>query len=148
MKKLLVIQVAGLGHAFAARHGLREVGGCAVRPLEPVFPALTCTAQATLRTGLPPSGHGMVANGFFEAALRKPLFWEQSAGLVGGTRVWERFRANGGTVGLLFFQQSLGESVDQWLSPAPVHTHGGGMIMGCHSRPADQIGRASCRERV
>ena len=145
MKKLLVIQVAGLGHAFAARHGLREVGGCAARPLEPVFPALTCTAQATLRTGLPPSGHGVVANGFFEATLRKPLFWEQSAGLVGGPRVWERFRAAGGTVGLLFFQQSLGESVDQWLSPAPVHTHGGGMIMGCHSRPADLYGRLSKR---
>ena len=145
MKKLLVIQVAGLGHAFASRHGLREVGGCAARPLEPVFPALTCTAQATLRTGLPPAAHGMVANGFFETALRKPLFWEQSAGLVGGPRVWERFRARGGTVGLLFFQQSLGERVDQWLSPAPVHTHGGGMLMGCHSRPADLYGRLAAR---
>jgi hypothetical protein len=83
----------------------------------------------------------MVANGFFDAALRKPLFWEQSASLIDGPRIWERFRARGGTVGLMFLQQSLGESVDQWLTPAPVHTHGGGLIMGCHSRPADLSGR-------
>ena len=143
MKKLLVIQVAGLGHAFATRNGLKEVGGCAVRPLATVFPALTCTAQATLRTGLSPAEHGMVANGFFETALRKPLFWEQSARLVGGPRIWDGFRSRGGTVGLMFFQQCLGESADQWLSPAPVHTHGGGLIMGCHSRPSDLYGRLS-----
>ncbi len=145
MKKLLVIQTAGLGHAFALRNGMHEIGGCKLRPLQPVFPALTCTAQATLRTGLPPSRHGMVANGFFEETLRKPLFWEQSAALVGGPRIWERFRERGGTVAAAFLQQSLGESVDQWLSPAPVHTHGGGLIMGCHSRPADLYGRLAAR---
>lgn len=145
MKKLLVIQVAGLGHAFAERNGLREIAGCPVRSFEPVFPALTCPAQATLRTGLPPSGHGMIANGFFDATLRKPFFWEQSSALVAGPRVWEGFRARGGTVGLMFLQQSLGEAVDQWLSPAPVHTHGGGMIMGCHSRPVDLYARLAKR---
>jgi predicted AlkP superfamily pyrophosphatase or phosphodiesterase len=145
MKKLLVIQVAGLGHAFAERNGLREVGGCPVRPLEPVFPALTCPAQATLRTGLPPSGHGVLANGFLDATLRRPFFWEQSSALVAGPRVWDAFQARGGTVGLMFLQQSLGENVDQWLSPAPIHTHGGGLIMGCHARPADLYARLSKR---
>ncbi len=135
MKKTLVLQVAGLGYDFALRGGAREVGGLAVRPMRPVFPALTCTAQATLRTGLPPAGHGMVANGFFDAALRKPWFWEQSAALVSGPRIWDAFRARGGTVGLAFIQQSLGEDVDQILSPAPLHTHGGGLIMGFYSKP-------------
>jgi predicted AlkP superfamily pyrophosphatase or phosphodiesterase len=141
MKKLLVIQVAALGHAFAARNGLRELAGMAARPLAPVFPALTCTAQATLRTGLPPAGHGMVANGFFDATLRRALIWEQSSALVAGPRVWDAFRARGGSVALAFFQQSLGEQVDQLVSPAPIHTHGGGMIMGCYSRPADFASR-------
>ncbi len=41
MKKLLVIQVAALGHAWAERHGVRTVAGLPLRPLAPVFPALT-----------------------------------------------------------------------------------------------------------
>jgi len=135
MKKLLVIQVAGLGHDFAARNGVREIAGMPLRPMAPVFPALTCTAQATLRTALPPARHGMVANGFFDSLLRRPWFWEQSASLVQGPRIWDAFRQRGGTVGLTFFQQSLGEAVDQLVSPAPIHTHGGGMIMGCYSKP-------------
>ena len=44
--------------------------------------------------------------------LRKVLFWEQSATLVEGPRIWEDFRARGGTVGLMFWQQSMGEEVD------------------------------------
>jgi predicted AlkP superfamily pyrophosphatase or phosphodiesterase len=147
MKKLLVIQTAGFGHAFATRAGVSEVGGCALRALQPVFPALTCTAQATLRTGLPPSQHGMIANGFFDTALRKPFFWEQSAALVSGPRIWDAFRNRGGTVGLAFFQQSLGESVDQLISPAPIHTHGGGLIAGCYSRPDELYERLKRNNR-
>lgn len=141
MKKLLLIQTAGLGFDFATRNGAREIGGLEARPLQPVFPALTCTAQASLRTGLPPARHGMPANGFFDPLLRKPWFWEQSAALVQGPRIWDAFRGRGGTVALAFFQQSLGESVDLLVSPAPIHRHGGGMLMGCYSQPADFIER-------
>jgi predicted AlkP superfamily pyrophosphatase or phosphodiesterase len=137
MNKLLVIQTAALGYDFATRHGVRAIGGLDLRPLHPVFPALTCTAQATLRTGEPPAVHGMVANGFFDPVMRKPWFWEQSAALVAGPRIWDAFRSRGGIAALAFFQQSLGERVDQLVSPAPIHTHGGGMIMGCYSQPAD-----------
>ena len=135
MKKVLIIQVAGLGYDFVRGCGAAELGGHPVCPMTPVFPAVTCTAQASLRTGLPPAQHGMVANGFLDVTLRKPIFWEQSARLVDGERFWETFRSGGGTVGMAFFQQSLGEAVDFVVSPAPIHTHGGGMIMGCHSQP-------------
>ena len=137
MKKLLIVQVAGLGYGFATRQGPAALGGHAVRPMQAVFPAVTCTAQAALRTGLAPAQHGIVANGYLDATLRKPMFWEQSAALVSGGRFWDAFRAKGGTVGMAFFQQSLGESVDFLVSPAPIHTHGGGMLMGCYSQPAD-----------
>jgi hypothetical protein len=143
MKRLLLIQTAGLGYDFATRNAVREIGGCALRPMQAVFPALTCTAQATLRTGLPPARHGLPANGFFDAVLRKPWFWEQSSALVQGPRIWEAFRDRGGTVALAFFQQSLGECVDQIVSPAPIHTHGGGMLMGCYSKPDDLYARLS-----
>lgn len=133
MKKLLVIQVAGFGYDFVLKQGAPS--GNTPSALKPPFPALTCTAQATLRTGIAPAQHGMVANGFFDTTLRKPLFWEQSSALIAGQRFWEPFQARGGTVGLLFLQQSLGESADAIISPAPIHTHGGGMIMSCYSKP-------------
>ena len=41
----------------------RAQGG--LRPLQTVMPAVTCTVQSTLVTGLPPRGHGCVANGWY-----------------------------------------------------------------------------------
>jgi len=64
------------------------------------------------------------------------MFWEQAASLVEGPRIWDGFRRRGGRVGLMFWQQSLGENVDLLLSPAPIHKHGGGMLQDCYSRPA------------
>lgn len=100
------------------------------------FPAVTCSVQASFRTAAYPAHHGMVANGLYLRDFAKPLFWEQSAGLVGGKRIWTHFRENGGRVGLTFWQQSLGEEVDLLLSPKPIHKHHGGMIQSCYSTPA------------
>jgi predicted AlkP superfamily pyrophosphatase or phosphodiesterase len=130
MKKLLIIQVAGLNAPL-------DIDGLRFERIGSVFPAVTCTVQASFRTASAPSLHGMVANGLFSRRLRKPFFWEQSSRLVEGRRIWDDFRSNGGRVGMLFWQQSLGESVDLVLSPAPIHKHCGGMIQGCYSRPAD-----------
>ena len=100
-----------------------------------VFPGVTCVAQASLRTGLSPAEHGIVSNGWWSDDLRRPLFWEQSSRLVKGRRVWADRRAQGGTVGMFFFQQSLGEDADVIVSPAPIHKHGGGMLMSCYTKP-------------
>lgn len=132
-KKLLVIQVAALGPVQA--QGL-DCKHPVLRPMDSVFPALTCTVQASFRTALPPSGHGMIANGLYCRNLRKVMFWEQSSALVAGERIWAGLRRRGGKVGMLFWQQSLGEDVDVVLSPAPIHKHHGGMIQDCYSRPA------------
>ncbi len=135
MKKLNVI-AAGLGYGLLERNGLLEMAGLRFGSAESVFPAVTCVAQATMRTGLSPAEHGVVSNGWWSETLRKPLFWEQSARIVKGRRVWEDMRAAGGKVGLFFLQQSLGESADVIVSPAPIHKHGGGMLMGCYTKPA------------
>ena len=113
-----------------------EMAGLKFGAASSVFPAITCVAQASLRTGLAPAEHGMVANGWWSEELNKPLFWEQSARIVKGRRVWADRRAQGGTVGMFFFQQSLGEEVDVIVSPAPIHKHGGGMAMSCYTKPA------------
>lgn len=134
MKSLKVI-AAGLGWKSLEAKGKTEIAGIKFSPKESCFPAVTCVAQANLRTGLTPAEHGMVANGWWDEDLRKPFFWEQSANLVKGKRAWEDLRTAGGKVGMFFFQQSLGESVDVIISPAPIHKHGGGMVMACYTKP-------------
>ncbi len=135
MRKLTVI-AAGLGWDVLTRNKTEKIADLTFTPKESVFPAVTCVAQATLRTGLTPAEHGMISNGKWMDDLRKPLFWEQSARLVKGHRVWER-EDGGSPVGLFFLQQSLGESASVIVSPAPIHKHGGGMIMSCYTRPTE-----------
>ena len=56
--KILVVQVAALGHEFfTAVNGEETLDGLTFRPMESVFPAVTCTAQATFRTAAPPAAH-------------------------------------------------------------------------------------------
>jgi len=136
-RRVLVIQVAGLGQEFLEQwNGSERWCGLRFRPAASVFPAVTCPVQASLRTGSPPSSHGMMLNGAYSRELRRPFFWEQSSALVEGRRIWEALRASGRRVGMLFWQQSLGEAVDVLLSPAPIHKHGGGMVDAVYSRPA------------
>ncbi|MCF7854897.1 MAG: alkaline phosphatase family protein [Candidatus Pacebacteria bacterium] len=136
--RIVVISVAALSHSLTEEHAaLTEQLPLAFKPLQPVFPAVTCTAQATMRTGTGPERHGMICNGLFERRLCTTEFWNQSAHLVSGPRIWDDFRRAGGTVGTLFWQQSLGDAVDLVLSPAPIHKHSGGMIQDCYSQPAE-----------
>lgn len=140
-RKLVVIDVAALGwDLVSARPAAAESHGFRFRRTETVFPALTCPVQASFRTAAHPCFHGLAANGFYARRLARPFFWEQSAGLVYGRRIWSGFRAAGGRVGMLFWQQSLGETVDLLLSPRPVHKHHGGLIQDCQSVPDDLYG--------
>jgi predicted AlkP superfamily pyrophosphatase or phosphodiesterase len=128
-KKLLVIDVAALGWNLVSENA-------DYRPAESIFPAVTCTIQASFRTAVLPAEHGMVGNGLFFRDLRKVLFWEQASSLVQGPRIWDEFRGAGGTVGMMFWQQSMGEAVDLVVTPAPIHKHSGGMIQACYTQPA------------
>ena len=142
MKKLQVI-AAGLGYKLLERNGMTEIAGLKFEPKASVFPAVTCVAQASLRTGLSPAEHGMISNGYWSETLRKPIFWEQSCKLIKGERVWNRESRTPNpeprTTGLFFFQQSLGEDVELIVSPAPIHKHGGGMIMSCYTKPTGMV---------
>ena len=130
----LTVMAAGLGHRLLERNGMTEMAGLRFGAVPSVFPAVTCVAQATLRTGLSPAEHGMICNGRWFDDLMKPMFWEQSARLVKGARVWSR------KSGVFFFQQSLGEDVELIVSPAPIHKHGGGMVMACYTKPEGMEG--------
>jgi hypothetical protein len=141
MKKLLIVQVAALGDDFARSNALANPGGIPLRGAEAIGPALTCSAQAGFRTGAGMIDHGMPGNGFFDRQLRRTYFWEQSAALVRGERIWESYARSGGKTAMLFWQQSLGENVDFMVSPQPVHRHHGGIIENTYSKPADLYAR-------
>ena len=133
--KWMIVSVAGLGWDDVASRGLSHLAGLDLHPAASAFPAVTCTAQASFRTATEPREHGMVANGVFDRRLRKASLWEQSSALVAGPRIWDAARAAGRTTGMFFWQQSLGETADYLISPAPVHFHHGGMAMETYTRP-------------
>ena len=60
--------------------------------LEPILPAVTCSVQSTFLTGLPPSGHGAVGNGWYFRELGEVFLWRQHNKLVDGEKVWETIR--------------------------------------------------------
>ncbi|MBI2195216.1 MAG: alkaline phosphatase family protein [Planctomycetes bacterium] len=140
--RVLLIDVAGLSFGSAqsappdshlgrlARQGL-------LRPLEPSFPAVTCTVQASLTTGRAPASHAIIANGYYDRDRLLVSFWEQSDRLVTASRIWDAARAQlpSLTSAMLFWQNSIGSNNDWILTPKPIHRHSGGMIPCCYSRP-------------
>ena len=92
MKRVVVVNVVGLTRRLVGERTPRlaayfQKGG--VRGVRPVLPAVTCSAQATYLTGLEPSGHGIVGNGWYDRDLAEHHFWKQSNRLVGGKKLWE-----------------------------------------------------------
>jgi predicted AlkP superfamily pyrophosphatase or phosphodiesterase len=89
MYPTLVINVVGLTPALMGAdtpHISRFAARGAQRPLKTVTPAVTCSAQATFLTGLPPEGHGAVGNGWLFRDLMEVWLWRQSNKLLSGER--------------------------------------------------------------
>ena len=136
-RKLLVINIAALGYDLLKNFDKLKFSEFNFQSATTQFPAVTCTAQATFRTATKPANHGMIANGLYFKPLSKIMFWEQSSNLIAGARIWDNFKKQGGKVGLICWQQSMGENADLILTPAPIHKHHGGMIMDCYCKPAN-----------
>lgn len=142
MRKTLVILVVGLtpelvGENTPNLHRLAGRGG--LRPLRTVTPAVTCTVQATLMTGLPPSGHGAVANGWYFRELCEPLFWRQPEHLVAGEKIWEagRERDPGFTCAKMFWWYNMYTSADWSATPRPIYRADGVKIPDHYAHPAE-----------
>src|SRR6185503_813121 len=107
--------------------------------LAPVLPAVTCTAQATLLTGLQPREHGVVGNGWYFRDLSEVWFWRQSNRLVSGRKVWERCRARepGFTCAKLFWWFNMYSSADYSATPRPVYLADGRKLTGLYTEPPE-----------
>ena len=56
-------------------------------PLQTVTPAVTCSVQASFMTGLKPSAHGIVGNGWLFRDQMEVMLWRQSNRLVEGEKI-------------------------------------------------------------
>jgi predicted AlkP superfamily pyrophosphatase or phosphodiesterase len=142
MHPTLVILVVGLTPTLLGPHTpnlqrLASQGG--VRPLRTVLPAVTCTVQSTLVTGLPPSGHGCVANGWYFRDLAEVMLWRQSNRLVGGEKIWEaaKRRDPDFTCAKMFWWYNMYASADWSATPRPMYPADGRKIPDHYSFPAE-----------
>ncbi len=105
--------------------------------VKPVLPAVTCTAQSTYLTGLPPSGHGAVANGWFDRELSEHHFWKQSNHLVHGAKLWEKLRARrpGFTCAKVFWWYNMYSSADWSITPRPMYPADGRKVFDVYTQP-------------
>jgi predicted AlkP superfamily pyrophosphatase or phosphodiesterase len=150
MARVCVIDIPGLSqkllNAVPANSSLGKwIGTQRVAGLTPSWPAVTCSVQATLTTGVPPERHGIIANGIatFRSEAEQRLvdpsnfldyrrdvsFWEQSNQFVEAPRFWQD--ASGKSkwkTAMLFWQncmpgfvEPLKPAADIVLTPKPEH---------------------------
>lgn len=106
--------------------------------LDPVLPAVTCSAQASMLTGLTPAQHGVVGNGWYYRDLAEVFFWRQSNRLVEGEKLWEtakRSRPDLKTA-VLFWWFNMYSSAELSVTVRPIYPADGRKIPALYSHPA------------
>ena len=142
MQRTLVILVVGLAPHLVGKHTphlakLATRGG--MRPLNTAIPAVTCTVQSTLVTGLPPSGHGAVANGWFFRDLAEVLLWRQPNQLVHGEKIWDagKLRNPEFTCAKMFWWYNMYSTADWSATPRPMYPADGRKIPDHYAYPPE-----------
>jgi predicted AlkP superfamily pyrophosphatase or phosphodiesterase len=140
-RPLVVIDVVGLTPALLAHApALRRLAGDGfMATLDPVIPAVTCTAQSSMLTGALPRQHGIVANGWYFRDLAEVWFWRQANQLVLGEKVWEaaRRRVPDFRCAQLFWWYNMYASVDWSVTLRPIYPADGRKIPALYSSPVE-----------
>ncbi|WP_437600836.1 nucleotide pyrophosphatase/phosphodiesterase family protein [Sorangium sp. So ce590] len=141
MHRTVVLNVVGLtgellGDATPNLQRLAQEG--VMRPLETVLPAVTCTVQSTFTTGLLPSGHGCVANGWYFRDIAEVNLWRQANQLVTGEKIWEAARRRDPTFtcAKLFWWYNMYSSADYAVTPRPIYLADGLKLPDIYTDPA------------
>ncbi len=139
MTKLLVLNVVGLTPRLLEHMPrLRRVADSGYRAtLETVLPAVTCSAQSTYLTGLMPSDHGIVGNGWLFRDLGDVLLWRQNNALVEGEKLWETARRERPDlkVANICWWYAMGATVDTTVTPRPAYYADGRKEPDCWTWP-------------
>lgn len=141
-KNIIVINVVGLEHKHLNSDLTPNISALAEKgesaKMEPVFPSVTCTVQASILSGRYPREHGIIANGLYDRSSHSVSFWEQPSALVQRERVWDTLKNKSPSVktAVLFWQNTMFVNSDIVITPRPLHMGDGSMIQWCYSKPA------------
>ena len=140
MKPVVCIDVVGLStrQLGARTPNLLQLSkdGCGA-PMRPILPAVTCSAQATMLTGLLPSAHGAVGNGWYMKETGEAALWRQSNALVSGEKTYEALKRRdpSAVTAKIFWWWNLGAAVDLAVTPRPYYPADGRKIPAIYAAP-------------
>jgi predicted AlkP superfamily pyrophosphatase or phosphodiesterase len=141
MHNTLVLLVVGLTRRLLGQDTphLTRLAALGLRSLDTVLPAVTCTVQSTLLTGLAPEGHGAVANGWYFRDQAEVWLWRQSNRLIAGEKVWEagKRRDPSFTCANMFWWYNMYSSVDFSATPRPMYPADGRKIPDHYTDPPE-----------
>jgi len=112
-----------------------------VADMPEVFPAVTCTAQASILTGELPNRHGVVANGWLFRDTNEVRFWQQSNRLIQAEPLYATARRRAKERGVsfksakLFWWFNQGAAVDISVTPKPHYAVDGNKAFGITGTP-------------
>ena len=111
------------------------------RPVREILPAVTCSAQATILTGLNPSNHGIVGNGWYFRDTGEVRFWLQSNRLIGAEPLYVTAKKRAAEKGRafraakLFWWYNQGANIDLSVTPKPYYAADGNKAFGIFGTP-------------
>ncbi len=140
MKPTLVILAVGLSPSMIGKNtpnllSIVKKGGLV--PLSTITPAVTCSVQSTLLTGLMPSNHGIVGNGWYFRDLSEVLLWRQPNQLVQGEKIWEAGKRKNSnfTCAKMFWWYNMYSTADWSATPRPMYPADGRKIPDHYTYP-------------
>ena len=141
VKHVIILDIVGLESSHLSSNVIPNIANIANEgesfKMEPVFPAVTCTVQASLLSGQYPNKHGIISNGLYDKNNYTVSFWEQSSSLVQADRIWDIAKRQNNSsfkTAVLFGQNTMYCKADVVITPRPLHMEEG-MIMWCYSKP-------------
>lgn len=121
---LCVINVVGLTPKLLAHAPRLSQLGTAHAWRSPL-PAVTCTSQATMLTGLAPREHGIVGNGWYFRDTAEIRFWQQANSLIQGEKLYEGLKT-----AKMFWWFNQHAPVQWSATPKPYYGSDGSKVFG------------------
>lgn len=142
MKKTVVLDIVALSPRVIGEHTpflKKWIASKKQAVIEPVLPAVTCSAQSVYLTGKWPTENGIVGNGWYFQDECEIKFWRQSNKLVQAEKVWEVLRKENPdfTVANMFWWYNMYSSADYAVTPRPLYPADGRKLPDCHSQPME-----------
>lgn len=141
-QRVLLLDLAALSRSQITERTpnlLRLAATGAMTPLVPPFGALTCPAHASMLTGVPPSEHGIVGNGWYERDHAKIFNWGRSAHLIGAELIYDevRRRAPDARCASLMWRYAAHSSADLKVMERPTYWASGRKSFDFYTEPGD-----------